>query len=1647
MEALIKMVRCERFQEWLKIQDNNNKFLQFLLVNDLLQDFIDEEIFIESDGDLYSADQLFYDIDEYLSDLEAFKDRLYYLTPETRRFFYGNSKWEEVVVGHFANFDADNFVDEVLLSDNNIESTKERLKDINTSIHFFKFLAENVRYTERYKDLPFYDVNGNEVEDFNNKLVFFHSEYGEQICSSVWMSNVKISFIHDSYTPVTKDYLKQFGVLDYNDGIIVKDIILSDEYCTQISNAISDNLVTSQEFINFCFKNKDLIPLLGLKSYTLNVFDCNGDSQWYTNDGNVYFPSSCFDYYSKREWIDSSWLTCLNLAYAPSKYVENDYKSFFKETFGIEEITDELFYKNIVRPNLSSLLMKIQGPQDSDGHKNIDFVKFLDDNYKLIFEVENDGKMFANLVIASDEGKDVGLNNPTLYIYDKELFDILNLPWFPKKLGTLTHRGYGASKALEKLGVPCYTFPYFYDNVIIANLTTINASILNIADSVAFHNFIIGHLGRLLPDQVSKMEGAKVYLYGVDTPVLTSSGHKILSNKANELFKLGLVQSSTLDLIASEYEPENNTEYWETRLGNSKFTLGHFATWLKANRDTFIITLQNKDHNLAFWRWLKDNQSDALLKEAIGLPIWLSDDNYTQTDAIFFSDAYLNDYNIESTVLRYNKNAHFLSPSYIGEDDDVSEWKDFFLKIGVKFDIVDILIETIDNSLQSVEDENLIKLITDNREALESHYEDNLVTHLHNLRVKTKDGNFYTIDKTVLINYDLEEPFDYIIIPNEISFSYPKENRLIDDLMQEVNGIRIQSCSEWQQLKLDHYLKAQDINVNLIRPIHLRFVNDLAKMRNSNRESLSSLLHIEKIKVLDRNNEFCDADSLTIGSKYNPFFDFEQCGITELMYVSDEYSVKCTEYVGRFFRSINMHRDFIESDIKHLSKRTCAVYFWTVYLEKQTESESKTKFASIQNYILDHKFDDVECIPTKDTMKRPSDLYYGTEVHWFINKIEDWENKTPLVDLPDVQIGEAGLSLFSLLPFKKSLDFRDALYALFNVHSKENRPQLVKWIIESFDTSLMPVIEAYREDINATWTNSQNERVQIKDLYALEYGKKNLEQYFGSNPKILNKDYLPAGDLFRQACEILKIRTITEADFTMEPVEDTICKRYDSDLRLFALVVAGVIDSSKWNDIYTNYCDKLTSLILHRCDSILIKCKFDSSISQDIKQFYHNKLDSDFYFVDDIYSPLVFQDFVDEIIDYLGVEGIDKDMVKLIMFNRENAIKIAQKNNSLMLDDDFRSKLISFDPRLKDIVVKKEQISDNDSEFIRPHFTIEMSDDKEDNISSEYHYGDSHIDPDITKNTGDIREDISSLTSMEGNNVDATTLEHPRSNDFDSDNERSSATMHEQLEDVPSDVETPSDDIYEIEEDDYIGSVENDSDYDNLGEKPTKPRNNNTPRRHPKPFTKKEIDRLRSNQSPLALTSLEATKEELEILSTMNITPEQIADTNYLAQLRLYQNLTSRGETPEESQEEFVRNASDVTTHKLRSGKYIHTCSAARGVMYISPSVWDKMLDDRWVICVYLNGKGNQFHYINSKEEFLQLVEKDDVVIKITGKEKVDVVNQLYSNALNGVKGTAYTLIRIAATTNMDAVFAHYVGSMAEKNDGNEIQEENFDEY
>ena len=182
MDSLRDMIGKDDFQEWLKIQENNNKFLNFLLDKSYLKDFMGEKIFLDSEGELFCASDLYYDIDKYLVDLQSFTNHISYIDSTTREFFKDNDEWNKVIEGEFNEFSCNSFVDNVLLSSLNIAETYDKLKDKDTSIHFYKFLAENVQFCDKYKSLPFFDDQEGVADNFTDSFVFFSSEIGRASC-------------------------------------------------------------------------------------------------------------------------------------------------------------------------------------------------------------------------------------------------------------------------------------------------------------------------------------------------------------------------------------------------------------------------------------------------------------------------------------------------------------------------------------------------------------------------------------------------------------------------------------------------------------------------------------------------------------------------------------------------------------------------------------------------------------------------------------------------------------------------------------------------------------------------------------------------------------------------------------------------------------------------------------------------------------------------------------------------------------------------------------------------------------------------------------------------------------------------------------------------------------------------------------------------------------------------------------------------------------------------------------------------------------------------------------------------------------------------------------------------------------------------
>lgn len=1721
-EDLHTMIGNKAFQEWLKVQENNDRFLNFLLENNLLEDFLDEKIFIEHEcGSLYSAGDLYYDIDEHLIDLKAFSNHLCYLSFKTREYFSDNTDWENIVNGKFNSFVPDSFVTDTLLSRKNKLDTIKTLKNENTSLHFYHFLAKNDIYDDEISDLPFFNTQDEVVDDFDDKFIFFPSSIGETICKSDWLSNIDIEFISTKYdSSVTEYFEKNLGVKSYSNEIIAKEIILSDDYCDEVQDAIGEDYDISESFVKFCFKNQTHFTAGTLNKYALNVVDKNGDYCFIIpKDDEVFFSSSLYDSYCEKEWIDNGWMYCLD-----SDYIKNcsdgkvdEFKKFMDTAFWVGEISAKKFYSFVVKKHIKDINSNISGNNDADGSKNIDFIKYLDENYRLIFEEEKDADQFASVTLISEDNCDISVSCKHVYAFDQELNDILNKEWFPSDIAKICSNKYGNSKALLAIRAEKYDFAGFFANVIAHNIPAINGKITTKDQSIDFHNLVIEHKGQTPTDEQKKMKSAKLYLLGNAEPVNTSTGHAILSSTAKELAENGLVEFSQLNIIDPAYNAEDNRDYWSANLENSDFTITHFLKWLNDNKNAFATTIADEAKNIAFWRWAKKNLSKSAIANLPGLPILLVDDTTAEVnDVIYLADCYINEGGVEGYVRKFDEEANFISAKYVKEDDDIEEWQEFWTAVGLKSEIIDILISTIIPKLDEIDEDTLPATLVKYRSELEDEYED-LPAALTNLRVKAHDGIFYNLKDCIYVNCtEQKEPFAYIEIHNQITFKTGEERALIKQILEKLNVKYIDNTTEWRHAKMNSYLKMQgDLSRRpQFSAIHYAFMDELAELRETSIDALGEYKELEKVLVLDANEEFVDAKELTMSSIYNPFCDFQKNGVTSIKYTSDSYSTNCKNYVGKVMRSLGVHNDFRKGDIEHLTNREFAFYFWTKYLQSKADKDSLDKLA---DYIKSKEFSETACIPTKDYMRKPSSLY-SPAIANYVKKTEDWENKLPLSSIPEIQYNN-DKTMFDLLPFKKGLSFSDCLYALFSVQGKDTRPTIVRWAIEDYKAEYESKVDEYREDEGALWTNTKNARVSIKSLYALEQGNTTLSQYFNDLDRILNPEYINIID-FTKACNIFKIKTITDADLIVDPNNAVNSNNLKHRLRISALVIAGLYDIATWKETYSRYDELIEQMSLWRCTTISLQYKDDAEISQSLKKFYYKKETKEFFYVQDIDAKLVFNSFVTAFLEYLGVPtDFNTDIVNEIMDSEQSAL--GRITNELKLNEEFMNQLDAIIPgKKREMVGVKANDVDELDEIKRHTYTaqpvssesdssmldekaissnpetgvpssqsttdIASQDDEEDifdNILNEDDEEDDEKYEALNDKSLDLTpNDFSHLTtvtySYDGQEFEAV-CEHYRSGTYVRGHWRngfwvngywrngSTVGSHTRTSNHPgweshdrTNTSVDNEATQQSPESSQYAPRQTDSSEPNnrpfaqkstystptcpKKEYPTAPRSEDSKRpytdhtgwndtRHPykpsapKPFSPEDVRNFGSNGQQRMLEILEPSQVEVDAINRLldgDLSSEQVADQNYLAQYRLYQNLVKKGMTPDESEADFVRNAHLKSEHTLHGGKYIHKCSAAGGIMYISPSIWNKIADDRCVVCVYLGAKANEFMYFNSIEDILNWVREDDIVIKLTGEEKADVVQELYSGILEGVKGTAYTMIRIGSNEKYNSVFA-----------------------
>ena len=1132
------------------------------------------------------------------------------------------------------------------------------------------------------------------------------------------------------------------------------------------------------------------------------------------------------------------------------------------------------------------------------------------------------------------------------------------------------------------------------------------------------------------------------------------------------------------------------------------------TTDILAQNTNLRQSLNDINNNVDFWRWVKVNQKQiASVDKFEAIPLLDKNNALINGASLYISDTYQQE-QIEALVTKYVKDAQFVSSSYIetANSDEKAEWMNLFRKLNLKSDNKDILFSDILPKLSTIETESLdsiVAMMTKHLKDLRGKWAERK-HQIMQLRVRTQSGEYKTLDQAVIVNVDedsVSEPFKYITLANEVHPDILWANKDLLLAISEEYGNRnlITTKQMWIEAKVKDYLARFVVDENSVTDIHIQFIREVAKIQSE--YDINDTL-LKQIKYLVKSNEttYKFAHELTLRTAYSPTCDFEANGVSELSYLSDTYIFEGNkDIIKQYFKAENVHQNMTREDLKYLANRAFACYFWSKCFSRRL-SEYKT-------WIEEGHLNNLVCIPTENSVQKPELLYAPrvTASYAVRARVPQWEEKVPCKAIVENIDNRDARDLFERLHFCTVLSFEDCLYYLAKVKDRREeesdyRRRVINWMLAApiHDSEL---VVKYRNTPTSTWRNGKGQKKHISELFAIHPNAKQERNIFRGDEFVMQTTCFPSSsESFEKVCQILQIECLTKDDFVATPIgKNDETAKIVPILRPRLLVLAAIENPDRFQQLYEKYDETISKYRFSVCEKIDLGYK---TIHNDVMRIYDD--DSHLYYVGSWLHNRTFTKFCSSIRNLVGC-FVDTDVCEDVLdINNSVGSCIEKYCSSLAYDEKFRAYLKSLgltfnvEPEEeKPIEAENDYYSDakNESSGLAIEPIAETSTEKKyvdytkticendklavlntdvtsrpaDKLEVEKEAELSPQEPAQTASYQPTSESLQQQLPQQTESPVGQTTSSTAEKESEDDLGRYDTYEHvdeegiedyddaDETDDVDDDttdnVNTTSYNIhtsnassnmsqkdYNPDHNGYMGSVDKDKNYQPVGDRPYKPRT----RKHPKAFTKKELERLRSQGTPLELESLPPTREEIDLLAQCNIKPEQIADTNYLAQLRLYQNLRNEMHAePEETMEEFVRNASDVTVHKLKDGRYIHTCSAARGVMYTSPSVWNKMVDDKWKICVYLDGQGKNFHYINNAEEFLKLVEKDDVVIKITGKEKVDVVRALYTGILEDAKGTAYTLIRVAARTNMDAVFAHYVGAMAEAEDGNDDYNDN----
>lgn len=1407
----------------------------------------------------------------------------------------------------------------------------------------------------------------------------------------------------------------------------------------------TDNAESTKEKLNEIGNSREFYKYIAENN--LEAGDLPSDLPVISEDGTVvdgfdwrfYFYNDAGYKLSNESWLPDEFVYILSHEYFNEPGVDADLKKVF-ETFGVKVFSDDSFIKDVLVGD-DDARSDINFKLDEDFDASLAFVRYVFTHRDALREKDNQlGQYVLCCNDINDEDyylcdDDVRYFNLDAYENNSRFIDNREHAWLnddmmyclsPAYLDSFDDTDKKAAESFlrQSFGVKTFTDKSFFKDVVLGHRKQIFDNLTDRETTTAFVDYLHDH-SRVIFD------GSLSYNDLKDMPLLLHNGSvqkerldDISIYEFNEDAKYILGRKwcpvDVYTLLDPIYSDKLEKEARQL-LKISQFNLSSFVTATLVKDTSFTTLIGVNEYNLDFWRWIKSHLKEIESFDELQQVELI--DNKLQTDHVgeelYIPDKYQAN-GIEALVKQYDEEALFVSEKYLEEDTDQcrNEWLKLFKKLNLKSDNKDILFNSILPNLASFEDDAVVAMLSKHSKDLAAVWDD-VLEQVKQLRVRTRGGDYLALDECVVVNIpeDAEqtEPFNYITINDEVA---PEIVRANSDIILKIaetfeDNLVITDRVAWAKEKIESYISDIQDDTEKIESIHVLFIKELANLNKS--YSFDSEL-ISKIYFKTKGGEYLSSSEITMGSAYKPLCDFEGNGITSLKYLTESYFTDDNkDLLDDLFRDkTEIHRRFEEEDIPLLSNRQFAVYFWSRIYTRNSHT--------YKDWIEDGLFDDVQCIPTNESVKMPTELYSPEIIH-YVQHTPDWTEKLPAKEVVNKIQDEDDRKAFYGLPFKKEMSFQDCLYYLLNARDKreeerDRRRRVIDWMLES-DEEDDSAVATYREQPTAKWRNGKGRMSHISELYVIHPDASQERAIFSGDEYVMNTAMFPYNtEDFLRFCEIMQIQVLTSKDFVTTPVNDREeTARILQTINKKLLILAAIENSDKYESLYDKYITTIKEYRFFVCDKIDLG--YDK-IHNDVERTYLDG--NNLYYVNSWTNNRTYTKFCSRVKRILGLNVLD-DICEDVLDENVTVEECLDKYcPSLAYDASFK-RFIS-DLQLVLAVPEEEEPEETENEYYTGTLSKEQKEEPETDNVDEVEIVDvspeDEEEEDYTSQGGSSY--TSSARSYELSRPETPKVTAPRPQS-EPQEEKGTSSPQESANKEPRQPVTHS--------------SERDSEH--------QPRHSSGTSRvreysMPKPFSPEEVERFKSRGVTRCLSTAPADPGELDRVNRLlgvDMSAEEVADTNYLSQLRMYDWLKRHNFEPEESEADFVR--SDRVEQRLKGGKYIHKCSAAGGVLYISPSIWNKVADDRCVVLVYLGAKSKDFMYLKDTQDLLTWIGEDDILIKLTGEDRVDVVNTLYRGVLDGVTGTAYTLIRVASLGEPDLLFVPVQEDLEQK--------ENIDDY